>query len=140
MLSFCCSESAISHPSWTSLLPAFFTHLGHHSTKLGFLCFIAGSHYFTHDSVYMSILIFQFIPPSPSPFVYVSILYVCLSVLALEISLSVPFFFSRFHIYALIYHICFSLFKKKLFFLLHWVLIALRGLFLVVESRDYSLV
>ena len=40
--------------------------LGHHEAlSLSFLCFIAGSVYFTHGSVYMSVPISQFIPPSP---------------------------------------------------------------------------
>ena len=55
------------------------------------------------NSVYMSVLPSQFIPPSPSPPLYtcpfsVSVLY------ALCIGSSVPFF-PGFHIYVLIYHI-----------------------------------
>ena len=48
--------------------------------------------------------------PSPtSPFgVHTFVLYICVSVSALQTSSSVPFFF-RFHIYALIYNIYFSL-------------------------------
>ena len=63
--------------------------------------------YFTHSSVYMSMLLSQLVPPSPSPAVSTS-----------PFSTSVPLFppykqvhqhhFSRFHIYALICYICFS--------------------------------
>ena len=55
--------------------------------------------------VFMSNLISQFIPPSHSPCVCTSVLYVCVSVPALELGSSV--LFSIFHIHALIYNICF---------------------------------
>ena len=56
----------------------------------------------------MSIPIFQFILPSlPPPGVHTFILWISVSISALQICPSVPF--SRFHIYALIYDICFSL-------------------------------
>ena len=66
-----------------------------------------------HMSVYMSIPISQFITPQPPPLplfplgVHTFVLYICVSISALQTSSSVPF--SRFHIYALIYDICFSL-------------------------------
>ena len=63
--------------------------------------------YFPHG-VFMSNLISQFIPPSHSPCVRTSVLYVCVSVPALELGSSV--LFSIFHIHALIYNICFSSF------------------------------
>ena len=63
--------------------------------------------YFTHGSIYTSILISQFFPLSPSPHVHMPILYISISIPALKIGSSVHF--SRFHIYALIYDICFSL-------------------------------
>ena len=68
--------------------------------------------HFIHISVYMSIPISQFITPPPRPplsplGVHTCFLYFCVSISALETSSSVPF--SRFHIYALIYDICFSL-------------------------------
>ena len=44
--------------------------LGHH--RLGSLCYLAASCYFTHDSVYLSRLLSQFVPPSPSPAVSTS--------------------------------------------------------------------
>ena len=45
-----------SHPSRSS-----------QSASLRSLCYLATSHYFTHDSVYMSMLLSQFVPPSPCP-------------------------------------------------------------------------
>ena len=69
--------------------------------------------HFIHITVYMSITISQFITPtSPLPAVsplgvHTFFLYVCVSISALQTSSSVPF--STFHIYALIYGICFSL-------------------------------
>ena len=66
--------------------------------------------YFIHISVYMSIPISQFIPPPPPAFppgVHTFGLYICVSISALQTGSSVPY--SRFHIYALIYDICFSL-------------------------------
>ena len=44
---------------------------------------------FTHGRVFMSILISQFVPPSPFPTVS-PILYVCISIPALQIGSSVP--------------------------------------------------
>ena len=48
--------------------------------------------YFTHSSVYMSIPISQFIPPSLTPDVHMFVLYVSVYISALQISSSVPFF------------------------------------------------
>ena len=69
---------------------------------------------FIHISVYMSIPISQFIPPSPpttpplSPLgVHTFVLYIFVSFLPCkQVHL---YHFSRFHIYVLIYDICFSL-------------------------------
>ena len=64
--------------------------------------------YFTHGTVYMSILISQLVPPSPSP-------HVSTCPFSTPMSLFLPckkvhlYHFSRFHIYALVYNICFSL-------------------------------
>ena len=56
----------------------------HRRSPLG-ICFILAS-------VFMSNLISQFIPPSPSPTcVYASILCICVSILALELGSSVLF-------------------------------------------------
>ena len=52
--------------------------------------------YFIHISVYMSIPISQFIPPPPplSPLgVHMFVLYICLSISALQTGSSVPFFY-----------------------------------------------
>ena len=52
--------------------------------------------YFIHISVYMSILISQFIPPPPPPLsplgVHMFVLYICVSISALQTGSSVPFF------------------------------------------------
>ena len=48
---------------------------------------------FTHGSVFMSILISQFVPPSPSAHVHTFILYVCIYIHALQIGSSIPFFY-----------------------------------------------
>ena len=68
---------------------------------------------FIHISVYISIPIFQFItPPPPSPCFPP---LVSIRLFSTSLSLFLPckpvhlYHFSRFHIYALIYNICFSL-------------------------------
>lgn len=54
----------ITLPLWASCsIPPL---LGYQRTKLSSLCHTTGSHYFTHNSVYMSALPSQFIPPSSS--------------------------------------------------------------------------
>ena len=69
--------------------------------------------YFIHISVYMSIPISQFIPPIPPPpllsplGVHTFVLYLCVSVSAYK--LVHLYHYSRFHIYTLIYDLCFSL-------------------------------
>ena len=66
----------ISHPSRSA-----------QSTKLSSLCNTAASQLaicFTHGNMYMSILLSQFIPPSLSPRVRMSIVYVCITILKLE--------------------------------------------------------
>ena len=65
--------------------------------------------YFIHVSVYMSIPVSQLIPPHPFPTL------VSIRLFSTPVSLFLPcklvhrYHFSRFHIYALIYDICFSL-------------------------------
>ena len=84
---------------------------------LNFICFLYSRFllviYFIHISVYMSIQIFQFIPPpAPHPCFprLVSIHLFCTSVsLFLHCKPVYLYHFSRFHIYALVYDICFSL-------------------------------
>ena len=69
--------------------------------------------HFIHISVYMSIPISQFIPPPPSPRHYPPL--VSIRLFSTSVSLFLPckpvhlYHFFRFHIYALIYDICFSL-------------------------------
>ena len=70
--------------------------------------------YFTHGMVYMSIPIFQFIPPLLSLLASIYFFhYVCVSISTLQIRSSLPF--TRFHIYALIYNIFFFLTYLTLF-------------------------
>ena len=49
---------------------------------------------FTHGSVYMSVLLSQFLPPFLPYCVQKSVLYVCVSIPTLKIHSSVPFFYS----------------------------------------------
>ena len=46
--------------------------------------------YFAHDSVYISTLLSQFVPPSPR--VHKPILYICIFIPSLQMGSSVPFF------------------------------------------------
>ena len=48
--------------------------------------------YFMYGNTYISMLLSQFIPPSPSPAVSKFVLHVCISIPALQIGSSVPFF------------------------------------------------
>ena len=62
---------------------------------------------FTHDSVCMSVLLSEFIPPSPSAHcVHMSVLYICVS-LFLPCKSVHQYHFSRFHIYTCVCA-CFS--------------------------------
>ena len=69
--------------------------------------------YFIHISVYMSIPISQFIPAPRTPPCFPPLVSICL--FSTSVSLFLPckpvplYHFSRFHIYVLIYDICFSL-------------------------------
>ena len=67
----------------------------------------AGSRCFTHGSACTSAPLFQSVPPSLSPPSPTIILYIGISMPALEIGSSIPF--SRSHMYALIYDMCLSL-------------------------------
>ena len=64
--------------------------------------------YFTYDNIYVSILLFPFVPPSSSPTVSTRLFFMSVSPL-LPCKKVHQFHLSRFHIYALIYDICFSL-------------------------------
>ena len=62
--------------------------------------------YFKYGNIYVSMLLFQFVPSSPSPNCFhKSVLYVCISKLFCK--QDHQYHLSRFHIYVLIY-ICFS--------------------------------
>ena len=73
--------------------------------------------HFIHISVYMSIPFSQFITPPPPPRHFPPLVSICLSICLFSASVSqfLPckpvhlYHFSRFHIYVLIYDICFSL-------------------------------
>ena len=76
MLCFCCMSKWIRYkyeyiPSLLSLSPAPVRHptpLGHHRAGLPVLCSsFPPAVCFTHDGVYTSVLLSQFVPPSPSP-------------------------------------------------------------------------
>ena len=70
------------------------------------LCCAAGPHSVSHVAVHAC----QCHSPSsshpPHPLIYMPVVYICISIPALETSSSVPF--SRLHRYVLIYDICFS--------------------------------
>ena len=80
------------------------------STTLSSLCYRHSSFplamSFTRGSVYMSILPFQFIPPSPSPSVSTNLFFICLYSCPANRFISTIFLDS---IYTLMYNICFSL-------------------------------
>ena len=48
--------------------------------------------HFTYGNAYVSMLLSQFVPPSPSPMCPESVLYVCVSVAALHVGSSIPSF------------------------------------------------
>ena len=64
---------------------------------------------FTFGSVYMSMLLSYFIPPSPSPCSQVHSVRLCLYYCPASRFITTFFFFLRFHTYVLGYGICFSL-------------------------------
>ena len=82
------------------------THWGHHRALSRVSCAIQHIPTGVCFNYSMPIPISPFIPLLPQP-VSTYLFSVCISVPALQINLSVPFF--RFHIYVLIYNICFSL-------------------------------
>ena len=92
--------------------PTMLTHLLFFELYFIFLIQQAFISYFINISVYMSIPISQFIPPPPPP--PLSAL-VSISLFSTSVSLFIPckpvhlYHFSRFHIHALIYDICFSI-------------------------------
>ena len=85
------------------------TPLGRHSTELSSLCYPAASpSYFTHCSIYMSVLLSQFVPSSPSPAVSTSPFSMPTSLLLTCTQVN-QYHCSRFHIQVSIYGTCFSL-------------------------------
>ena len=64
--------------------------------------------YFTHCGVYMSIILSHSVPSSPSPSV-LTCLFSMMCLCSFTVNRLIKYHFSRFHIYALIYYICFSL-------------------------------
>ena len=107
---FCHTTKQIRHkytsfPPWASLPSS--SHpipLGHHRAGAGLSVLYSSfplAIYFTHNSVYLSICL---LPPAVSTSLFstsVSLMLFCKQVH--------QYHFSRFHIYALIYNICFSL-------------------------------
>ena len=102
----CCfyhTSTSISHrihvspPSWTSAPPPTPSHSCRwlQSSDLSSLIHRANSHWLSFS--HMVVCVFPFVPPSPSspplPFSNKSVLYVCISVAALQISSSVPSFY-----------------------------------------------
>ena len=89
------SESAICrHISPPFLI--FFPFGSPRSVELSSLCYTVGSHQspFTHNSVYTSIPLSQFISPLLSPLaVHMFVLHICVSISVLQIGSSVPFFY-----------------------------------------------
>ena len=111
-------ESAVgllmSPPTWTSLPPSPPSHPSRllPSPSLSSLSHVANSHWLSvlHMVMYVSMLFSPYLPHSPSSptsCVHKSILNVCISIAALQIVHQ--YHLSRFHIYALVYGICFSL-------------------------------
>ena len=104
----------ISPPSCISLPPSL-SHPSRSSKKhradLPVLCSCFPlAIYFTFGSVYMSMLLSQFIPAYPSPSSCPQVHSLCLHLYSCPTPRFIrTFFFFRFHIYALAYGICFSL-------------------------------
>ena len=108
-----------------------------HQAQLPVLCSnfpLASS--LTHNSIYMSTLLSQFIPPSPC-------LTVSMSLFSISASPSFPckqvhqYHFSRFHIYALICDIFFSYSDSKSLSLIHSIVVTFFFLF-VSSSQSQS--
>ena len=95
--------------SFLSLFPGFPFHPSRSSQSMGLdsPCYTAAI-YFTRESAYMSVLLFQFVPSSPSPAVYTGLFSMSASPF-LPCKKAHQYYLSRFHIYALVYDICFSL-------------------------------
>ena len=121
-VSFCCITKWISYmytyipispPSCASLPLPHSTLLGDHKAPSWSPCAmqLLPTSYFTFGSVYMSMLLFHFIPayPSPSPCPPFYSLHLHLYSCPTPRFIRTLFFLFRFHIYVLAYNICFSL-------------------------------
>ena len=112
--SFSCACWPSVCPLWRNvylgLLPIFFSFFLYEFYFIYFLYSRLLVIYFIHISVYMSIPISQFITPPPAPHHFPPLLSICL--FSTSVSLFLPckpvhlYYFSRFHIYVLIYDIC----------------------------------
>ena len=104
-VSFCHTSTWISHsihmspPLWTSLPPPTSSHASRLSQSTRSELPVSYSKfplaiYFTYSNVYVSMLLFQFVPPSPSPnpCVHKSVLCVFISIASLQIGSSLPSF------------------------------------------------
>ena len=85
-------------PSWTPLLPPSPSCPSWLSQSIGFKCStpcieITRVINFTNGNIHVSKLLCQIIPPSPSPIVQKSVLYICVSfaVLHIGLSLKIPY-------------------------------------------------
>ena len=100
VFSFCLTTRWISYMCIYPLSPESPSHptpLGHHRAASWAPCAVQKlptSYTFTHSSVYMSVLLSQFIPPSPS------VPYMCASTCPFK------FFFFCAHVYTTYWHIC----------------------------------
>ena len=98
----------ISPPPWASL-PSYPSRLSR-STRLNSLSYKTTFHQSSilHMAMHVSMLLSQFLPPSPSLTVFSS-LFSSSVFLFLPLTEVHQWYFSRFHTYVLIYNICFSL-------------------------------
>ena len=101
-----------SPPSWTFLPPpTHSTPLGWHRDQAELFVLYSKfplATYFTYGNIYVSMFLSQFVPSSPSSTVSASVFSMSSSLL-LPCKQVHQYHLSRFHIYVLIYNICFSL-------------------------------
>ena len=94
------------HQLYSTHIPLFFrffSHIDHYRVLSSLCCWFSLVIYFTHSRVHTSIPISQSIPPPHSPFcIHTFVLYVCVSVSALQIVNL--YHFSRFHILQKYHH------------------------------------
>ena len=100
----------ISPLFWTSLLSPIPFHPSRlsQSTRFGFLASYSKfplAIYFTYGNIYVSVLLSQFVSPSPSPTLSTILFFMSASPL-LSCKQVHQYHVYRFHIYALIYDIC----------------------------------